>query len=76
MKGVTKHIKLHLHHRRHADVIAFIKTIDRGDFAQTVIEGLRMVAQSEGVQLARPVSRASDSVGKSVVMLDESEGFT
>lgn len=81
MKGITKHVKIHLHHRRDADLIRFIKNhIEPGDFAQTVIEGLRLVAQGASPQVqhkpaGHPVCESPTLKPVNVVTLDDSEGF-
>lgn len=72
IKRAERHVKMHLHPRLDADLLAFWDALPYGDKSAAVIAGLRLVMQ-QAPPTAKPTTAPKPS--KYIVTLDDSEGF-
>lgn len=78
IKRAERHVKMHLHPRLDADLLAFWDALPYGDKSAAVIAGLRLIMQNT----AQPMPVAQRATPKPLakpaskfVPLDDSEGF-
>lgn len=78
IKRAERHVKMHLHPRLDADLLAFWDALPYGDKSAAVIAGLRLIMR--GAEQPAPIAQPAKPkpLAKPVnkfVPLDDSEGF-